>query len=125
MRDSVIYGIAASLVVVGVALTIGMAPKSNSEAKLPEVVAQNMVEVAPPTAEALNTPAKPPQAPERPPLPSAPPTSATADASSRESTRRDSEPAEVSAVMPDGSDEPVAMSDVASGSDGNPDQTPL
>jgi hypothetical protein len=61
MRDSVIYGIAASLVVVGVALTIGMAPKSNSEAKLPEVVAQNMVEVAPPTAEALNTPAKPPQ----------------------------------------------------------------
>jgi hypothetical protein len=122
MKDSVIYGIAASLVVVGVALTIGMAPKSNSEAKLPEVVAQNMVEVAPPTAEALNTPAKPPQAPERPPLPSAPP---TADASSRESARRDSEPAEVSAVMPDGSDEPVAMSDVASGSDGNPDQTPL
>jgi hypothetical protein len=122
MKDSVIYGIAASLVVVGVALTIGMAPKSNSEAKLPEVVAQNMVEVAPPTAEALNTPAKPPQAPERPPLPSAPP---TADASSKESARRDSEPAEVSAVMPDGSDEPVAMSDVASGSDGNPDQTPL
>jgi hypothetical protein len=143
MKDSIIYGIAASLVVVGIGLTIGLSPKSAGSAAMPagstaEVQAMpelaNMVEVSGPTDAAAP---QQPQPPQRAPLPSATPSDPqygpNAAALARDGVPRDSTGAEVAPIYPsaDGSsdygnrDDPVAMSDVPANSGNGQNQAPL
>ncbi len=138
MKDSVIYGIAASLVVVGIGLTVSFSPSSSStvpgsaagsgppvsdaEVKPIPDLGQNMVEVSAPT-EAVA--AKQPQLPQRPPLP----TAIVSD--SANSGPRASAPAEVAPIDtsrdPDGvsHDDPVAVDDAPYNPDSGQNRTPL
>jgi hypothetical protein len=145
MKDSVIYGIAASLVVVGIGLTYGLSPKSaGASAAMPsgsaaEVQAMpelgaNMVEVSGPTDAAA---AQQPQPPQRAPLPSSTPSDPqygpNAAALARDGVSRDSSGAEVAPIYPSSDpnsdyvnrDDPVAMSDMPVNSGNGQNQGPL